>query len=72
MGEGFGSIVVGMPWSFLLVEYGIRPSGDSHFFLFFFYVQIFLPIVLNVILFYWFGVVLQKTFKFISSKFISS
>ncbi|MGH6857076.1 MAG: hypothetical protein ACRECP_05375, partial [Methylocella sp.] len=72
VGEGFGSIIVGLPWSFFLVEYGRVPSGDSRFFLYFFYVWIFSPIVLDVILFYWFGAVLQKTFKFISSKFISS
>ena len=58
-GESFIALILGFPWSFLIVLSGLHTLMDNTVFL---YAWILIPIIMNVILFYWIGVGIQKLF----------
>ncbi len=57
-GESFISIILGLPWTLLLalIEFG----GASGVFL---YVLILTPMVLNAVILYWIGALIQRLFR---------
>jgi len=64
-GESFIAILLGFPWSFLIVLGGINAvvSDSNPLFFLFLYAWVLTPIIVNVILFYWVGVFLEKVFS---------
>ena len=63
-GESFIAILLGFPWSFLIVLGGINTivSDSSPLFSLFLYSWVLAPIIVNLVLFYWIGVGIQKLF----------
>ena len=63
-GESFIALILGFPWSFLIVLSGIHTivSDSSPLFSLFLYTWLLTPIIVNVVLFYWIGVGIQKLF----------
>ena len=61
-GESFIVLLLGFPWSFLIVLGGINTivSDSSPLFSLFLYVWVLVPIIVNVALLYWVGVGIQK------------
>ena len=64
-GESFIAILLGFPWSFFIILSGINTavSDSNPLFFLFLYVWVLTPIIVNVILFYWAGVFLEKVFS---------
>ena len=64
-GESFIAILLGFPWSFLIVLGGINAvvSDSNPLYFLFLYSWVLTPIIVNVILFYWVGVFLEKVFS---------
>ena len=63
-GESFIAILLGFPLSFLIVLGGINSivSESSPLFSLFLYSWVLAPIIVNLVLFYWIGVGIQKLF----------
>ena len=63
-GESFIAILLGFPWSFLIVlgEINTIVSDSSPLFSLFLYSWVLAPIIVNLVLFYWIGVGIQKLF----------
>lgn len=61
-GESFIAILLGFPWSFLIVLGGIRSivSDSSPLYSLFLYSRILAPIIVNIVVLYWVGFVLEK------------
>ena len=63
-GESFIAILLGFPWSFMIVLGGINSvvSDSNPLFFLFLYSWVLAPIIVNLVLFYWIGVGIQKLF----------
>ena len=61
-GESFIAILLGFPWSFLIVlgEINTIVSDSSPLFSLFLYSWVLAPIIVNLVLFYWIGAGIQK------------
>lgn len=61
-GESFIALILGVPWSFLIVLSGVNAivSDSSPLFSLFLYAWVLVPIIVNVALLYWIGVGIQK------------
>jgi len=61
-GESFIAILLGFPWSFLIVLGAVNTivSDSSPLYSLFLYVRIFVPIIVNIVVLYWVGFVLEK------------
>lgn len=61
-GESFIAILLGFPWSFLIVLGGINSivSDSSPLYSLFLYSWILAPIIVNIVVLYWVGFVLEK------------
>ena len=61
-GESFIAILLGFPWSFMIVLGGINSvvSESNPLFSLFLYSWVLAPIIVNLVLFYWIGVGIQK------------
>ena len=68
-GESFIAVILGLPWSFLIVYFKLFTISQHHpLFLLFLYIETLGPIIVNIILFYWIGVGVEKLFS--RSKFV--
>ena len=61
-GESFVALLLGFPWSFLIVLSGGNTivSDSSPLFSLFLYAWVLVPIIVNLILLYWIGAGIQK------------
>ena len=61
-GEGFIAIVLGFPWSFLIILSNARAivSDSSPLYTQFLYARLLGPIIVNLVLLYWVGIVAKK------------
>ena len=61
-GESFIALLLGFPWSFLIVLSGVNTivSDSSSLFSLFLYAWVLVPIIVNVVFLYWIGVGIQK------------
>lgn len=66
-GESFIAVVLGLPWSALLVliDDGLLPPEGSSLYRVGLYVQLFSPMVLNVIVCYLIGFGLERLFRYL-------
>ena len=62
-GESFIAIVLGLPWSFLMIYFNLTISENNPLFPIFLYIWVLGPVIVNIILFYWIGVGIEKLFS---------
>ena len=59
-GESFIAITLGLPWSIFMIAFPNVIGDDSHLVRLSLYIRVLAPIMVNIILFYWIGVGIQK------------
>lgn len=61
VGESFIVVFLGLPWSlFLILLDRFSPREDTVLFYIYFYIGFLGPIILNIVVYYWFGVGVEK------------
>ena len=63
-GESFIAIILGLPWSFLMIYFNLPIISENNpLFPLFLYIWVLGPVIVNITLFYWIGVGIEKLFS---------